>query len=159
MKSQFKRKDKVQSVHYGQGTVIKVESDQTNPYPVMVLFGTTRDGVVRYYTRDGKYDINEKSDKDITLVTPTSENNTVLSLNYSEFRVGSRVQHRITGVIGEVIALLNNGAEYPVLILWDFHKNAQGLFRYGKLQYSISTDWQGKRWSSDVKPIVNLTQY
>lgn len=74
MKSQFKRKDKVQSVHYGQGTVIKVTADQTITYPVKVVFGTIKDGLVRWYTRDGKYTVNETSDKDITLVTDvTSE--------------------------------------------------------------------------------------
>jgi hypothetical protein len=160
MKSQFKRKDKVQSVHYGQGTVVKVTADQTITYPVKVVFGTIKDGLVRWYTRDGKYTIDETSDKDITLAAcVTTENNTVLNLNYSKFRVGSRVKHRTEIIYGEVVAILNNGAEYPVLILWDFHKNEEGLFKHGDLKYSLSTDWQGKAWSSDADPIVNLIQY
>lgn len=154
MKSKFKRKDKVQSVHYGQGTVVKVESDQAMHYPVKVVFGTIKDGLVRYYTRDGKYTVNEISDKDITKLTEIAVDTAKLP-----FRVGSRVQHRtIEEIKGEIVRILDNGADYPVLILWDKDKNAVGLFNHEGTPYSISTDIQGKSWSKDEDPTVNLIQ-
>lgn len=161
MKSNFKRNNKVQSKHYGRGTVVKVKSDKTITYPVEVGFDES--GLIRYFTRDGKYAVDETSDKDITLVSNVdAENNTVLNLSQSKFRVGSRVKHRKPDVnisTGEVVAILDNGADYPVLILWDFHRNVKGLFKYGEVEHSISTDLQGKRWSSDAEPIIDLIQY
>lgn len=182
MKSKFKRNNKVQSKHYGRGTVVKVKSDKTITYPVEVGFDES--GLIRYYTRDGKYTVDEVSDKDITLVSnvssesifvyedialskevfeaaiPILENNTVLNISKLPFRVGSRVQHRtIEEIKGEIVRILDNGADYPVLILWDKDKNAVGLFNHEGTPYSISTDIQGKSWSKDEDPTVNLIQY
>jgi hypothetical protein len=69
MGRQFKRGDKVQSIYCGLGVVVKVNPDPTVPYPVKVVFATPKEGIVPYYTRDGKYELNEESDKDITLRT------------------------------------------------------------------------------------------
>jgi hypothetical protein len=79
MKSQFKRKDKVQSNYYGQGTVLKVNPDQNIDYPVKVIFGKIKDGLIRYFTRDGKYTKDEMSSKDICLVNETKINTVLKS--------------------------------------------------------------------------------